>query len=650
MKRQSVRFVTAAMAVAAVAGCFSDPASSLRNGPADISLSKTTVYFTAVGESTQVEAILLDAQGNSLPIDGATWTTDNPAVADVHVAALQLPENGSSRAYIVAATANGAVTTVRISAQGISDSVRVTTVPNTTFPAGAAAVSGDTITITAPAGYTFDPAASTVTLGANTTYLVSRSATVLKVMARAPFTGAAVVHNLFFSGGVGGNAVPVAALPTNEVNLTLAAATLPAASVSVGNSTTFGNNTRLKVVPPAGLKFDPANSAFVLSTTNPVANSALVVRTPDSLVAILARPYTGAVMVTKLVVTATNATVDSLRTTAATTTVAAATLPAANIVVRTGPLGANTEMKATLPAGMTFSATASNVVLGTNNGTKLVNLPDSLVIISTNAYTGPVKLTNVNITATGRVLDSISTTVPSTIAAAPFPGTVTLRGTGRLLDTVLVIGGAQADFTTTGANASNVVIAGGTALVLRRAPDTLYVFATMAGTSAVTVTNVVVGTATVGTMSTAGNVTIQNATAETGEPANNTPGSVVISLATATQANPLIYYGTVDDGATGDIDDFRGFTLATARTVTLRLDFTGSGNAGAGGVNGGTNPDLDVYVCNATCSAVIGGFGGAGSSQPESYSITNLPAGTYNITVEAFATGGKTISYRLTVF
>jgi hypothetical protein len=643
MKRQSVRLITTVLASAGVAGCFSDPASSLQNGPAAIQLTRSAVYLAASGDSVLVEARLVDAQGSILPMTGASWSTDNAGVADVHVAAQQLPGDGSTKAYIIAATNSGGVTTVRVTSRGVSDFVRVTQVTNTTVPGTAAVVAGDTVTVTAPAGYAWDPAASSLLLGGNTTYLLSRSATVIKALARAPYTGVVKVTHLFFSGGVGANFVPVDSLPTNSV--TVARATLPAASAAVSTSATLGAGTLLTLTAPTGMTFDPAASTVVLIG----ANSALISRSASTIVAVVARPYTGTVMVTRVVITATTATIDSLRT-AGNSTLNAAALPNANVVVRnSAALGANAEMKVTPPAGMTFSTTSTAVVLGAASGTKLVNTADSIVVISTNAYTGTVKLTNLNVTATGSVIDSMRTVGASTINAAPFPGTFVQKGVGGLLDTILVIGGASADFTTSGASASNVTINSGQAFVLRRAADTLYVLSNLSGTSVVGVSNVLIGTTPVSSMSTAGTITISQASTETDEPANNTPGALTISLAAATQAAPYVHYGTVDGNGVGvgtDADDFYSFTLASARTVTLQLQFGGTGGGGA------VNPDVDLIVCsNLTCSTQPpGGLAGATGAQPENATLTNLAAGTYHIYVNGWDTASKTVAYKLIVY
>jgi hypothetical protein len=274
------------------------------------------------------------------------------------------------------------------------------------------------------------------------------------------------------------------------------------------------------------------------------------------------------------------------------------------------------------------------------------------VVISTNSYTGTVKLTSLNVTATGSVVDSLRTAGSSTINAAPFPGTVVQLGAAGLLDTVLVIGGASADFTTTGASASNVTINAGQAFILRRAADTLYVLTNLSGTSAIGVSNVLVGTATVSTMSTSGTITVGTTTTEGNEPANNAPGAVVVSLAAATAANPLVIYGTVDGDGLGaglgvDADDFFSFTLATARTVTIQVVM---GGTGSGGATAAVNPDIDLLVCNATCSSFPFGFAGATAGNPENHVIANMPAGTYNIYINGWDSASKTVGYKLIVY
>ena len=148
MKRQRVRIATAIVAAAALSGCFDDPTSSLRNGPAELRLSRTSA-IVPVADSVLVEANVVDEQGNILTAEGATWTSDDPAIAGVNLAAQQLPANGSSRAYITGVASLGGITTVRVTIRGVSDSIRVVALPNQFFgAAGVAVVSGTPTAVT----------------------------------------------------------------------------------------------------------------------------------------------------------------------------------------------------------------------------------------------------------------------------------------------------------------------------------------------------------------------------------------------------------------------------------------------------------------------------------------------------------------------
>jgi hypothetical protein len=555
------RLATIAFATLLVAACFDDPTSSLRNGPAAIQLSRNAVVLEP-GDSILVEARLVDAQGNLLPIPGATWATDNSSIATVALDAVQLTNDASSRAYIkgvAGASTAGGVTYVRVSGRGINDSVRVATVDGI-FPTGFAVVSGDTITVTANANFRFDATASAVTLGGTSTYLLSRTATVIKVLARGGYTGVVTVSDVFLT----------------------------------------GNNSAVDY--PVG-SYD----------------------TPDNV------------------------------------TVAGATLPVANVTVRAGPLGANTEVKIVPPAGMTLN-TNSDVVFGSSAGTALVRTADSIVAITPTANTAAIKVTNLTITATKQAADSLRTATAVNVAAAPFPGTIVHGGTQRMLDTLYIIGGAVADFRTTGATLSNVTLNGATALVLRRSADTLYVLAPFAGTSTVRVSNVVVSGVTIPALTTSGTTTISTTTGDINEPGND-------ALATATPvaftgaADTITVYGTIDcedDGTAcpgnGDVSDWYSFALPATASIRAILEFPGNGSANTAGAAGNycgnaadlVNPDIDVSI-RTSAGAGVPRTGGAGLVQPE-ISSTNAAqaAGTYTIRVDAWCTITPAV-YRLRI-
>lgn len=550
MNRHSVRLLVAALAVTGLAGCFDDPTSSLREGPVSVDVSRSAMAVT-VGDSVQVEAFVRDAQGNALPATGATWTTDNAAVAEVNLAGTQPPGDGSTRAWVVANDPNGAITYVRVTVRGLTDSIRVTSLPGT-LPAGLASVTGtpqadtilgvaytagDTVIIASGATLRFDSATTTIRFGGVPAYILSRSSTQFKAMSRGPYDGPVTVTNVTF----------------------------------LGNATT------------GAILFDSLNTSDIVQVAR-------------------AR-FRG------------------------------------NVVVGASAFGAGTQLTLTASGNAKFN-TNTVVVFGGANAIVLSRTDSTgITAISPANFTGSIKITNTRIN--GVTIDSLKPPAPITIGAAFFPGTVT--GAGAMSDVINVNSGS-ATFTTTG-SVSNVVVNGQAAFVISRTATDMAVVPKLGGTGAVTITNVVVGTTTIPQLSTSGTFAVAtDNTGEANEPANDAPGAVAVTL--GTQAAPLIIYGSVDghNGVGADGDDFFAFTLAAVDTVTLRVEFLGSGAGTAG------NPDIDLLVCNAACSAFPFGFAGATAGQPENHVLTGAAAGTYNIYVNGWETGGATYTYKLTAY
>jgi len=104
------------------------------------------------------------------------------------------------------------------------------------------------------------------------------------------------------------------------------------------------------------------------------------------------------------------------------------------------------------------------------------------------------------------------------------------------------------------------------------------------------------------------------------------PGNVVITLPADGGADLEVWDG-FKAGANGTgaavIDYFYTFTVAAADTITFTIDWDGAA-------------DLDMYVCNAACSAFIGGFGAATGANPETFTVTFSAAGTYHLLIESW--------------
>lgn len=279
MKRQHVNLIAATLTALGLAGCFDDPTSSLRNGPVVVDLDKTAVTITA-GDSIIVEARIRDEQGNLLPVTGTTWASDDQTTAAVNSAALQLPADGSSRAYVLGVKAIGGITWVRATGRGVTDSLRVTVLPASLAPVGNAATVGtlradtasgsafsarDTLVVTmTDPGLLFDTttgAGSRLGLAGSRPYVLSRTTTEIKAVARGPHHGPIAVTNVRFLGNAGTGEVIIDSLFT-ETDSVAAPRFLGTVAVSGDTviatapaSMTFGAATGVKLGEFAGTIF-----------------------------------------------------------------------------------------------------------------------------------------------------------------------------------------------------------------------------------------------------------------------------------------------------------------------------------------------------------------------------------------------------------
>ncbi len=400
------RSVVAVLMVAGLSACFDDPTSSLRSGPAAVVLDRSAVLLIN-GDSVRIEARITDAQGNPLPISSPSWTSDDPTIASVTPAETQAGAVVTA-AYIKALNGLGAVTFVRFSSRGVSDSVRVTSLPLSVFPTGTSAVTGtaaadtlaggtvinagDTLVVTAPNLQRFDVTAgagSVVHLGAQVPYQVSRTATTIKVVSRGPYRGPVTVTNVIISGNPA----------QGTADLTLDSLTTPdTVTVARGRfrgtvtqrNGAFGVNTELKVTPAAGTKFRDATSpsnVFLAGT----AAAIILVRTPDSIVVISSANYTGTVRISNIDVGTVR--FDSLRTAGA-TTINASNFPG-TVTNGTGNLLETIVVRGN---GLATFATGTAPSVVTVNGLPALlvqRTADSIKVVAAAPGTAAVSITNV---------------------------------------------------------------------------------------------------------------------------------------------------------------------------------------------------------------------------------------------------------------
>jgi hypothetical protein len=563
MKRHRLAGIAGALALAAlgVVACFDDPTSSLQGGPAALVLTRSAVTVHT-GDSVEVQAKVVDAQGTPLPIGSMTWESSDAAVAAVTVdESRPIPGGVVQRAFIRGLAAGGGTATVTVTSQGVSASFRVLNLPANVGAVTEAVVTGtaftdtvqidnpdgsvtrdifsagDTVTITVAAGSkVYFSATARVRFGPVLGYVIARTdSTVLKVVSRLPFRGRPHVAGAYFNGPADVGVIALDSLQTDSIVL---ARQRFRGGVNVVGDTLF-------VTPAAGSSFNATTSSISFGATNAI------------------------------------------------------------VIGRT-----TTELRALSPIDYSGIVTVRNVVIGL------------------------------------ATLDSLKSPGTATIAKATFQGAINTGG--DLLDTIKVYGTALQKFSTVAASLSNITIGGTAAWVLLRTADSMYVISKMPNSGTIAVSNVNVGGVLIPSLNSTANVVVnETPTGEPNEPLNDTPGAVTIDFSSATAANPFVLYGAIEDGT--DWDDFFGFTLASARSVTIRLEFAGTGGGGQ------TNPDIDLVLCAATCNWATYPTGfvsiaGATGAQPENIAIASLPAGTYNIYVNAYDLGGSTRPYKLIVY
>lgn len=193
MKHLSSILLAAALLALGATACFKDPTEPLANGPSRINMDRSSV-FIPVGDSVSVTAEIKDDAGNTFSAADAGWESSAPGLATVRRDTVVIPGNAFTRAFIVA-IAPGGPAWIFVTSSGLTDSVQVVVVPpkfagTVTAPAGS--MMGDTITIagTSLLGFT---ASTTVTIGGAEAWIISQTASQLKVMASEPAAGGSAV-------------------------------------------------------------------------------------------------------------------------------------------------------------------------------------------------------------------------------------------------------------------------------------------------------------------------------------------------------------------------------------------------------------------------------------------------------------------------
>jgi len=294
MKRQSLVLLAVAFVAAGAAGCFKDPVSSLRGGPATMVLDNQSV-FVAAGDSVNVQAEVKDNAGNVLAETDAVWSTSSAAIAVVRKDTTTEPGNFETRGIIRGVITTGGVTTVTVTSRGVTGTVRVVVTPPTlagtqvsikgpvsadtvivpgsvgpppTPPDTVAYTAGDTLVVNGTNVLQFDTSQVTAYIsgpaGMTPGIIVSKTPTQLQMAFLAGAAGKVIVTHLLM---VTGNPAVGNIVIDSLIGDSVAMARQRFGALGVSMSPNNGNlGDTITVTAPAGLAFSASTAVLVGNT------------------------------------------------------------------------------------------------------------------------------------------------------------------------------------------------------------------------------------------------------------------------------------------------------------------------------------------------------------------------------------------------
>jgi hypothetical protein len=261
MNRVTRGSVVLAAALVAMS-CEGDPTGDLRNG-VDHLVATPSALYVGNNQTATVLVEALDAQGNRLEAKFELGTVgagisvvedDSFNLVYNNKGELVKPSKWTRAQYEV--TANQYVaTSFEVSAGGESLTIPVYTAPASLISnvSNLTPALGDTVTIDAPAGLSFDPDSSVVTFAATATHLVARSATQISFVPPPGVAGQASVSkvSLDYAPAAGKFTVPTEQDLTIPVAPTVTAA--PVGAVAIGDTITVTLPAPFKFVATSGI-------------------------------------------------------------------------------------------------------------------------------------------------------------------------------------------------------------------------------------------------------------------------------------------------------------------------------------------------------------------------------------------------------------
>ncbi len=510
MKRQSQVLLAVAFVAAGAAGCFKDPVSNLRNGPAGFTVDHSAVVVRT-GDSTAVTAYLLDNAGNQLAVTGATWTSMNNNVAVVRMDTTQaIPGAAYTKGFIRGIdSVSGGWTNVIVSARGIADTIRVAVIPSYLTSGhiayGGGAAITDTVIIPAnalagtPAQYiqysapdtlvlngdnilTFDTSKVAVSVattnGTSKGFIVSKSPAQIKVMFMTGTVGPVMVNGMLMTPGN-------AKIGTIAIDTIVSTGdTVKVAPVRIGpalwGASGASANNIITVTAGPGMSFDTSTRAsFAAFPATVVAQTA----TSVSFISTDTLPATAQYTVFNIGwagdASVGTVLVDSLSSNVGPLSLNPGVLPAANVVMSPNNSKLGDTLIITAPAGMNFTVANDSTVSRALVGNLKVATSDTAWNVSITATTlkifpkrggkSALTVTNMVLPVAGAVpfslstpveytIDSINSDIPTaTSIATAHPFTVPANDTAVLYGVLPPPGGFVGDFWTFTTTAPHVI-------------------------------------------------------------------------------------------------------------------------------------------------------------------------------------------------
>ena len=295
MNRVTRGTVVLAAALAALTSCKGDPTDSLRNGVDHLVATPSEIY-PSNGETRTVLIEAVDEQGNRVSTNfslasvgaGITVVEDSAYNQVFDAKGNPVQVKGWPRSQYKVLTNSYLESSFTVSAGGKSITIPVRTYPGTLTGAisNTAPNNGDTVTISAPAGISFNPTTTNVSIGGSAAFITNRTATSVSFVPPPGASGQASVTNVTLDYAPAAGNITTVTEPSFTVEAIPPSAIAPA-NAQVGDTVTitlpapfkWTSNSHISVPGASAVVFTgvSADSSTVTFRIGPNSDTTVVV-------------------------------------------------------------------------------------------------------------------------------------------------------------------------------------------------------------------------------------------------------------------------------------------------------------------------------------------------------------------------------------